>query len=71
MCKSRSGSEGQYFKEVCTRQFLKTCILLLPTDLCFFDMGEIYYPLKCSAGLQINCMLWFQEMVIRSPKQHY
>lgn len=33
MCKSQSGSEGQYFKEVCTRQFLKTCILLLFTDI--------------------------------------
>lgn len=36
----------------------------------FFATVEIYYPLKCSAGLQINCMLQFQEILTRFTQQH-
>lgn len=62
---ARMSLEGFFLSILLLIFFLR--ILLLLTDFSFFAMVEIYYSLTCKAGTQINCMLWFQKILIRSP----
>lgn len=60
--------DSKYFKELLTRQFLKTCTLLLLLAY-FFAIVGVYYYSKSNARLQINCVLWFQGILIKFSQQ--